>query len=80
MAERRKNENDREQREDKQQHESSRSGSSKQQGESGRGSEHRADSSDLKQREYRDKEGNVHHHTREYMERHGKQGGGSDRS
>jgi ferritin-like metal-binding protein YciE len=29
------------------------------------------DSSDLKSREYRDEQGNVHHHTREYMERHG---------
>jgi hypothetical protein len=58
-----------------QQHGSSRSGSSNQQGGSGRGSEQRAESSDLKQREYRDKEGNVHHHTRVYMERHGKQGG-----
>jgi hypothetical protein len=54
---------------------SSRSGSSNQQGASGRGSEQRAESSDLKQREYRDKEGNLHHHTRVYMERHGKQGG-----
>ena len=80
MAERRKNENDREQREDKQQQESSRSGSSKQQNQSGGGSEHQADSSDLKEREYRDEQGNVHHHTREYMERHGKQNGGSDRS
>ena len=35
----------------------------------------RAGSSDLKQREYRDKEGDVHHHTHEYIERHGKQGG-----
>jgi hypothetical protein len=58
-----------------QQHGSWRSGSSNQQGGSARGSEQRAESSDLKQREYRDKEGNVHHHTREYMERHGKQGG-----
>lgn len=27
--------------------------------------------SDLKQREYRDKNGDVHHHTRKYMEQHG---------
>ena len=40
-----------------------------------RGSAQRAGSSDLKQREYRDKEGDVHHHTHEYIERHGKQGG-----
>ena len=25
---------------------------------------------DLKEREYRDKEGNIHHHTRTYMEQH----------
>ena len=29
------------------------------------------ESEDLKAREYRDKEGNVHHHTRTYMEQHG---------
>jgi ferritin-like metal-binding protein YciE len=29
------------------------------------------DRSDLKSREYRDEQGNIHHHTREYMERHG---------
>jgi hypothetical protein len=28
-------------------------------------------SSDLKQREYRDEKGEVHHHTRTYMEQHG---------
>ncbi len=80
MAERRKSEDGREQREGKQQQQSSRSGSSKQQGGSRRGSEQRADSSDLKEREYRDEQGNVHHHTREYMERHGKKNGSSDRS
>ncbi|HVZ31039.1 MAG TPA: hypothetical protein VG963_01355 [Polyangiaceae bacterium] len=30
-------------------------------------------SSDLKEREYRDSQGNVHHHTRTYEEQHGKQ-------
>ena len=81
MAEHRENENDREQHEGKEQHQSSRSGSSQQRDESGRGSERQADSSDLKQREYRGKEGNVHHHPHEDMERHGKKGGsGSDRS
>jgi hypothetical protein len=79
MAERRRNENDREQREGKQQ-QSSRSGSSEQQNESGRGSGRQDDSSDLEEREYRDEQGNVHHHTLEYMERHGKQNGGSERS
>lgn len=41
----------------------------------------RSENSDVKRREYRDKEGDVHHHTHEYMERHkGKKGrGGSDR-
>jgi hypothetical protein len=29
-------------------------------------------SSDLKDREYRDKQGNVHHHTHTYEEQHGK--------
>ena len=28
------------------------------------------DGNDLKEREYRDNEGNVHHHTRSYMEGH----------
>jgi hypothetical protein len=31
---------------------------------------------DLKAREYRDEKGQIHHHTRSYMERHGKDGGG----
>ena len=74
MAERRQNENEREEHEGKERHESSR------RDESGRRSGQKSDSSDLKQREYRDKEGNVHHHTHEYMERHGNKGGsGSDR-
>lgn len=36
---------------------------------SGRGGSD-SSSSDLKQREYRDKDGNIHHHTRTYMEQH----------
>ena len=32
----------------------------------------------LQSREYRDEQGNVHHHTKEYMERHGKSGGESE--
>ena len=42
----------------------------------------RSESESLKEREYRDKEGNVHHHTRTYMDQHkGEKGGagGSDR-
>jgi hypothetical protein len=31
--------------------------------------------SDLKAREYRDDQGNVHHHTKTYMEQHGGKGG-----
>jgi len=40
------------------------------------------DSSDLKSREYRDEQGNVHHHTRTYIEQHGGKGesGGSRKS
>ncbi|MBV8095637.1 MAG: hypothetical protein JO110_20875 [Acetobacteraceae bacterium] len=34
------------------------------------------ESDDLKSREYRDAQGNVHHHTRTYIEQHGKEGGG----
>ena len=35
------------------------------------------DESDLKEREYRDRDGNIHHHTRTYMEQHkGEEGGG----
>lgn len=37
---------------------------------SGRGGGSDSSSSDLKQREYRDKDGNIHHHTRTYMEQH----------
>jgi hypothetical protein len=48
----------------------SRSSHSLQQGQSSR-SEHRGSSdTDLKQREYRDEKGEVHHHTRTYMEQH----------
>jgi hypothetical protein len=31
----------------------------------------------LKRREYTDEKGDVHHHTKTYMEQHGKDGGGS---
>jgi hypothetical protein len=31
---------------------------------------------DLKQREYRDEQGNIHHHTHTYMEQHKGEGGG----
>jgi len=36
------------------------------------GSASSSGSQDLKQREYRDEQGNVRHHTRTYMEQHGK--------
>jgi hypothetical protein len=37
----------------------------------------RSEDQSLKEREYRDKDGNVHHHTRTYMEQHkGEQRGG----
>jgi hypothetical protein len=39
---------------------------------SGSGRGQSAASSDLKQREYRDEQGNIHHHTRTYMEQHGR--------
>ncbi len=46
-------------------------------------SQNRSESESLKEREYRDKEGDVHHHTRTYMEQHkgerGKGGASSDR-
>lgn len=29
-----------------------------------------AESEDLKRREYKDRQGNIHHHTREYMKEH----------
>lgn len=32
------------------------------------------ESASLKEREYRDEKGEVHHHTKEYMDRHGKEG------
>ncbi|MBV9078832.1 MAG: hypothetical protein JO048_15305 [Methylobacteriaceae bacterium] len=53
-------------------------GSGRQQGSSERGARQQGDnaqqggggSDDLKSREYRDEQGNVHHHTRAYMEQH----------
>jgi hypothetical protein len=38
------------------------------------GDDNREEEQSLKEREYRDKDGNVHHHTRTYMEDHGKVG------
>jgi hypothetical protein len=35
-------------------------------------SRQQADTSDLKEREYRDEQGNIHHHTRTYEEQHKK--------
>jgi len=35
--------------------------------------ESRSEQADLREREYRDKEGNVHHHTRTFEEQHGKE-------
>jgi hypothetical protein len=49
----------------------------KEQGESQRSAKRPEESQDLKQREYRDKEGNIHHHTRKWMEDHG--GGESEK-
>ena len=50
--------------------ESGRSSRGSQHGEASR-SEHRgSEDADLKEREYRDEQGNVHHHTRTYMEQH----------
>ena len=55
--------------------ESHRSSQGSQQGGSSR-SQHRGSSdTDLKQREYRDEKGEVHHHTRTYMEDHKGEGG-----
>jgi hypothetical protein len=45
----------------------SESGGNRQQGGS------QSESDDLKEREYRDEQGNIHHHTRTYMEQHGKE-------
>jgi hypothetical protein len=43
----------------------------KEEGQQGRGGQ-QSGSSDLKEREYRDAQGNIHHHTRTYEEQHGK--------
>ncbi len=49
--------------------------------EGGSSRESRSESDDLKSREYRDEKGEIHHHTRTYMEQHGKeQGGGQHKS
>ena len=38
-----------------------------------RGGEQSKESEDLKEREYRDEQGNVHHHTRTYEDQHKKE-------
>jgi hypothetical protein len=56
-------------------HEGGQSGDSESRQSRGRGSQESRSSGgsdDLKEREYRDAEGNIHHHTRTYMEQHGK--------
>lgn len=40
-------------------------------GQSRRGDQSSSEKESLKAREYRDEEGNVHHHTKKYMEEHG---------
>jgi len=47
-------------------------GESQGRGESGGGQGRGSGSDDLKQREYRDEKGEVHHHTKTYMEQHKK--------
>jgi hypothetical protein len=47
------------------------SGRSEQREQEDKSSRH-ADTSDLKEREYRDEQGNIHHHTRTYQEQHKK--------
>ena len=49
-----------------------RSGSGKSKGDGGAKETRGGDDADLKSREYRDADGGVHHHTRSYMEEHGK--------
>ena len=51
---------------------SSGSHSSGSQSSGGSRSESSGESSDLKSREYKDAQGNIHHHTRTYQEQHGK--------
>ena len=50
--------------------ESGRSSHGQQHGEASRSEHRRSEDVDLKEREYRDEQGNVHHHTRTYMEQH----------
>ncbi len=40
----------------------------------------RSENADLKRREYRDEKGEVHHHTRTYMDQHGSGHGGGSHS
>jgi hypothetical protein len=58
----------------KQQGDESRGSHQQHAGESDRGSRQQDASSDesLRDREYRDEQGNVHHHTKSYMDQHGK--------
>jgi hypothetical protein len=57
-------------------HEAARSNGGGLNGENDQGSHGQSGDPSLKAREYRDEKGEVHHHTRTYMERHG--GGGQD--
>lgn len=43
------------------------------------GSMDRSERESLKAREYRDENGEIHHHTNTYMEQHGKEGGRQER-
>ena len=51
--------------------EHSRQSSGREEGGRGRQEGQSSNSSDLKEREYRDAQGNVHHHTHTYEEQHG---------
>lgn len=49
-------------------------GSGSQNKSGGRENQRSMSSDDLKSREYKDPNGQIHHHTRSYMEQHGKDG------
>lgn len=49
------------------------SGSERSSSERSSGQPSRSENADLREREYRDNEGNVHHHTHTYEEQHGKE-------
>ncbi len=58
----------------------SRGGGQHERAHEGAGSEQASGGDDLKQREYKDKDGNIHHHTHSCMDQHkGEGGGGRDR-